>query len=94
MNHDLHTPAPWVIARAGEANPKPCGIRSEGKPTGMICHIPTEHESAEANARLIAAAPELLAALRELRDFYREATGLPAARANAAIHKAETGSNP
>ena len=41
-----------------------------------------------ANARLIAAAPELLAALVELRDWYTEHTGLPAVAANAAIAKA------
>jgi len=41
-----------------------------------------------ANARLITAAPELLAALVELRDLYTELTGLPAAAANAAIAKA------
>lgn len=40
------------------------------------------------NARLIAAAPELLEALQELRDWYEENTGLPACQANAAINKA------
>ena len=41
-----------------------------------------------ANARLIAACPDLLAALQELRDWYEDHTGLPACRANAAINKA------
>ncbi|MCG6540211.1 hypothetical protein MCB86_09000 [Pseudomonas sp. KSR10] len=41
-----------------------------------------------ANAQLIAAAPDLLEALIELRDWYAEHTGMPAARANAAIAKA------
>lgn len=41
-----------------------------------------------ANARLIAAAPDLLEALLELADWYKEYTGLPPAAANAAIAKA------
>lgn len=40
------------------------------------------------NAHLIAAAPELLDALMELADWYREHTGLPPTAANAAIAKA------
>ena len=43
----------------------------------------------ERRARLVAAAPDLLEALKELRDWYKDATGLPACRANAAIAKAE-----
>jgi hypothetical protein len=43
------------------------------------------------DARLIAAAPELLDSLKELRDWYKDATGLPAVAANAAIAKAEGG---
>ncbi len=49
--------------------------------------------STEEDARLIAAAPELLDALMELADWYREHTGLPPAAANAAIAKA-TGGQP
>lgn len=60
-----HTPAPWVISRSGATNPKPCGIRSVGVATGMICHLPTAHEDIEANASLIAMAPELLESLRQ-----------------------------
>jgi hypothetical protein len=52
--------------------------------TGSDIRIPKE-----ANARLISAAPELLEALKELRDWYKDATGLPAVAANAAIAKAE-----
>lgn len=39
----------------------------------------------EANARLIAAAPRLLSALIEMRDWYADNVGLPACKANAAI---------
>jgi hypothetical protein len=66
MNKDQHTPGPWAIARCGENDPKPCGIYSEGIATGMVCSIGTQHESAQANARLIASAPDLLAALRAI----------------------------
>jgi hypothetical protein len=59
-----HTHGPWAIARCGENDPKPCGVYSEAVATGMICSIPTQHESAKANAHLIAAAPELLNAAR------------------------------
>ena len=45
-------------------------------------------EEKEANAQLLAAAPELLDALIELRDAYQEFMGLPACKANAAIAKA------
>lgn len=45
----------------------------------------------EANANLFAAAPELLEALMELRDWYTEHTRLPACKANAAIAKATGG---
>jgi hypothetical protein len=64
MSTTTHTPGPWAIANAGELNPSPCGIRSVSHPTGMICHLPSEHESLEANAALIASAPELLEALQ------------------------------
>ncbi len=45
------------------------------------------------DAHLIAAAPDLLDALKELRDWYQEHIGLPACAANAAISKA-TGAQP
>jgi hypothetical protein len=44
-----------------------------------------------ANGRLIAAAPDLLLALIELRDWYSDNTGLPAVSANAAIAQATGG---
>jgi len=58
----VHTPGPWVI--------DPCwdilGNTYDGN--GMVCQITTDavpRDEAEANARLIAAAPDLLEALRE-----------------------------
>jgi hypothetical protein len=88
------TPAPWAIARCGENDPKPCGIYSESIATGMICSIGTQHENAKANAYLIAAAPDLLAAARlaneELIALGVGSSASPALRALwAAISKAE-----
>lgn len=61
--HGKHTPGPWVV--------DPCwdilGNTDDGN--GMVCQITTDavpRAEAEANARLIAAAPELLEALRDL----------------------------
>ena len=45
--------------------------------------------SSKSNARLIAAAPDLLEALIELRSFYIEMTGIPPVAANKAIAKAK-----
>ena len=61
-----HTPSPWVIVRAGEANPQPTGVRSDAVATGMICHVPHLHEDSAANLRLIVNAPELLNLLEKL----------------------------
>ena len=99
-----HTPWPW---RAKE-----CAIEGPDSPSGRsrvlaVCTpAPADKRSAErarANARLMAAAPELLAALRQLLDVtagdqrdpeeLRKALGVhaPAAveQAEAAIAKAE-----
>lgn len=57
------------------------------------CHLSIEES--DANGRLIAAAPDLLAALKELREasygnpFYPEKTAEADAKADAAIAKAE-----
>lgn len=97
-----HTPGPWKI------------ITLEGVDGHLfLCHddgtenIPPlvakvydhQHADAEANARLIAAAPELLEALRELLDQlegigipeWAGAEGLYLGQAAAAIAKAEGG---
>ena len=61
-----HTPGPWRINRSGETEQYPALVVSDGKPTGYVCSIPPKHESAEANARLIAAAPKMLDTLKKL----------------------------
>jgi len=63
-----HTAGPWIIQEHKDKN---FGIDlTEGKNGKVICNVTShyiaEHEEAQANARLIAAAPELLAALQDL----------------------------
>ena len=67
-----HTPAPWALHRNGFST-----IYVEAKiGNGMIQEVaacgPTNEgqEQQEANAKLIAAAPELLEALKELDECY------------------------
>ncbi len=74
-----HTPGPWEVAgelshlrvnRYNSENPNACdGIRQIALVTQGDYEIP-HYGEAEANARLIAAAPELLAALDELLASY------------------------
>ncbi len=67
-----HTAEPWIIQEHKDKN---FGIDlTEGKNGKVICNVTShyiaEHEEAQANARLIAAAPELLAALQQLKDAF------------------------
>jgi hypothetical protein len=66
-----HTPGPWEVSN--DHKPSPYIIRQDGRFTGFASvkfHDFLKNEKArqeqEANARLIAAAPELLAALQDL----------------------------
>ena len=72
-----HTPAPWVVGRAGEVYSKP---RYES-----VCIVLQTVPQGAANAALISAAPELLEALKLLLEAGDHEW--PAAR--AAIAKAE-----
>lgn len=57
-----HTPGPWEIGRCNpEAPEQLLNIMSHGSGIAVVRH--GGHPKAEANARLIAAAPELLHAL-------------------------------
>lgn len=73
-----HTPGPWHIRtnRHTSTDGRPWGWLDAAPPGGPQRNIPgvqvtwTRGESSEANARLIAAAPDLLAALQVvLRDY-------------------------
>ena len=85
-----HTPGPWKLD--GAANTGDLDIIS---PTGRIamvdCEFSVETEDVlTANARLIAAAPDLLHALRDAVEIL-EGTGLDASIQRAAIAKATGG---
>ena len=58
-----HTPGPWIVVSRGMFSPKVVDANSLG-----ICHTTYAPTGAEANARLIAAAPDLLEALKEIVD--------------------------
>lgn len=89
MSKMAHTPGPWA-----HINPDGFTVRHPQvySDTGPVCNATWlgdgRIDELRANARLIAAAPELLDALMELADWYREHTGLPPTAANAAIAKA------
>lgn len=88
-----HTPGPW-ITRAARDGSGDIGIKADG-PINIHAEVFAEfwergafrREEAEANARLIAAAPDMLEALRQLHDEGGNAI-LGMALAGAAIAKA------
>ena len=68
-----HTPGPWEMGR--HATPESCpqfGVYAENGNGRDLAHVvsagTTRHAETEANARLIAAAPDLLEALQKLTD--------------------------
>lgn len=71
MNNATHTPGPWEISKHGTPDYAPqFGIYAEGSQND---HCLVRYDNAQANARLIAAAPDLLAACEAaLDDFYHE----------------------
>ena len=77
------TPGPWRYA------PTNSGHMIAGATPGYLAEVrDCGSGGLKANIALILAAPDLLAALIDLRDWYEDFTGLPAAAANAAIRKA------
>jgi hypothetical protein len=88
MGH--HTPGPWIIGTDPRYPSEPC---VDAIVDGVVWHIALCHmglepddTSAEANARLIACAPELYAALK---NALPELRGERRAAARAAIEKAD-----
>lgn len=63
-----HTPGPWKVT-GGETSFYPMAVRSE---VSQICEFHTWDVQKEANARLIAAAPDLLEALKAAQNWLRE----------------------
>jgi hypothetical protein len=77
MSTTSHTPGPWIVEKPYQQH----GMFISGPNTGLICKLysPDVHlcnlnipVSVEANARLIAAAPELLAALYDALHFVED----------------------
>lgn len=99
---EKHTPGPWTVEVAGriKSDPEYLEIRALDQPVGMRQRIAqTRGANMEANARLIAAAPDLLAACIDAEEYLRgiknptdEQRSL-AAKIYSAIAKAE-GRNP
>lgn len=90
-----HTPGPWVPVLSSKRSDLACVVteKNEAGFAALVCHIQTAHvETANANARLIASAPELLEALKKLEQkFGDRGDGWPDNRwdaARAAIAKA------
>ena len=78
-----HTPGQWIAHKDPNAldDDDWCvGTGPENIDKVAVC--------SSRDAHLIAAAPDLLDALKELRNWYQEHIGLPARAANAAISKA------
>ena len=90
-----HTPGPWIIGTDPRYPSEPC---VDAVVDGVVWHIALCHmglgpddTSAEANARLIACAPELYAALKETLPVLRsEVERLAAAQAGASAEKVST----
>ena len=91
---NLHTPGPWQVLPEEVDRPY---IRVRGTELGgryKVANVPTpaydgvdarEARETRANARLIAAAPELLEALREIADDYADRFDLTCPSTNPGI---------
>lgn len=99
MDKTEHTPGPWAI---GDENNECCEVvlgekfnlvASLDRQDGNTGKFVIGRDEMLANARLIAAAPEMLAALKRLCDTKDDDVLLSWAAARAAISKAIGGSN-
>jgi hypothetical protein len=66
MKTDTHTAGPWYPVTLGASPDHSWAIDSELVEIARLSEWPDHKAEAEANARLIAAAPEMLAALQSL----------------------------
>ena len=109
MNNAKHTPGPWVILKGYDGTvevsaSRPYRINNISAGTPLICDVYQHPEfdgfSSQANANLIASAPDLLESLKEMTalldkvaaisgfPFREPINGSPCAKARAAIAKA------
>ena len=88
-----HTPGPWCVEHLPDDGPSihtdEAGIARRIAGVDMGGWRKTSRKEAEANARLIAAAPELLEALRDLLSLHPGTENKWTQQAQAAIAKAE-----
>jgi hypothetical protein len=90
MRESKHTPGPWIVGRGADGLPiihtAPDTVSPSGQGVAHICKraMCQDHE---ANARLIAAAPDLLEALRAL--LWKPDGWVEQENARAALAKAE-----
>ena len=76
------TPGPWRAERTPASAYFDWTVMApSGK--GRTMHIGIDTDNTEADARLIAAAPDLLAALKDIDDRLRECSALPITAAEA-----------
>jgi hypothetical protein len=67
-----HTPGPWELIQEGWDGQFIYGFdsRVHGGSKRFIAEVSLDFDGAEDNARLIAAAPDLLAVLKKIRDYH------------------------
>lgn len=74
MNTPTHTPGPWRASSVTTGGPPPFWridgeLNGDGSAATVVCSLPHYGKDNDANARLIAAAPELLEACRSLLEL-------------------------
>lgn len=87
---DKHTTGPWMAA-ARPSSVVGWPVVSPADMGRSVCNVTVGHDASEANARLIAAAPELLdtlTALLEVHDAMGAGQSHAATKARVAIAKA------
>ena len=72
-NQPKHTPGPWFAKRAGDGGYFEWYVGRDGEncPIAEDIADPMTRDPSEANAQLIAAAPDLLAALKDMLSGWR-----------------------
>ena len=96
-----HTPGPWEASTHPASDPEYCHVWAKGRGSDIALVVRADNESminvgsAEANARLIAAGPEMLEALKDMIAGmgHIKDCGPTVEKARAAIAKAEGGAS-
>lgn len=95
MTQSKHTPGPWAVAVAGRSeSPHSRVIGAKGLPVAGVWSSDNTDAGRLANARLIAAAPDMLGALDELlaaAELHERPSDAALEAAQQAIRKATGG---